>query len=364
MKRGKITRDILKIPDDMGYWLLRADGGKFYEDFFLNGFIAISDNNVDLKSINTLEEKSIAGITIDHIKELYQKEYPDRSNQQIAHAASRTHKFYSEINIGDLILVPSKRSEYFLLGIVKSGMYEITKDGITSGKEVHYPINTYLKRRRVSWVKEVSRIEIPDKLYWILSAHQTIFNLEDDRAYINQLLSPIYIQNNVTHGAIKISKKEGLISGEWFELHSVIKRYSDKSNDEVTIKSNVQSPGIIEFVSSDTTTILSIVIVLSAGIIGDVSIFGFKFKGIIPYIQSHKKITKEIEVLDEEKKSIQIDNDRKKFELEKDKEIWDTKKETEAELKEQLKISSFDAGKTVGEQTQKDNLGNPDSDES
>lgn len=25
---------ILEIPKDIGYWLVRADGGKYYEDFF------------------------------------------------------------------------------------------------------------------------------------------------------------------------------------------------------------------------------------------------------------------------------------------------------------------------------------------
>lgn len=357
--------NIMKIPDEIGYWLVRADGGKYYEDFFLNNFVSISDNNVDLSSIELLNETSIAGITVDNFKEIYQSKYPEWNNQQISHAASRSYKFYAEIKKGDLVLVPSRRSLNFLVGIVDSDVYEVTKSEAVSRseKEVLYSINSNLKRRKVTWIKEISRTEISDKLYWILSAHQTIFNLEEDKGYINQLLSPIYIQNDVCHGTIKIEKQSGLNSDEWFELHSIIKKHSDKSNSEVTVKSNVQSPGLIEFVSTNPKTVFSLVMLLGAGIIGKVSFLGFKFEGILPYIQSHRKNQKELDIMEEDRVSKQLKNERSKFELEKDKENFRLQKETDAELRTQLQISNFDAGRIVGVQTQTDTLESPDSNE-
>ena len=363
MDKDERTINILEIPKDTGHWLLRADGGKYYEDFFLNNFVAISDNEINLHSIKKIEKRGFAGLTIEHIKELYNSRYPEWSNQKVAHAAGRTHRFYTKIKIGDLILVPSKRSTHFLLGIITSEVYEIKAEEITTDKEVNYPISNNLKRRNVSWIKTVDRKEISDRLYWILSAHQAIFNLEEDKNYINQLLSPIYIHNGNCHGTLKIEKSSGLNSDEWYKLHSIIKDYSDKSKDDVFIKSNVQSPGLIELVSSNPKTILSIIMVLGAGVIGEVSFFGFKFKGILPYIQSQRKAEIENEIMEEEKISKQIKNQRDKFELMKDKEAWTKQKETEEELRTQLQISSFDAGKAVGDQMQKDTLENPDLDE-
>src|SRR5690606_34184335 len=108
MSKEVIERiEVLEIPDETGYWLLRADGGKYYEDFFLNNFIAISDNEITLEKINESHDNSIAGITLDHYKNIYKEEYPEWTNQQIAHAASRTEKFVNQMKIGDLVLVPS-----------------------------------------------------------------------------------------------------------------------------------------------------------------------------------------------------------------------------------------------------------------
>ncbi|MBM7645069.1 hypothetical protein JOD45_001280 [Scopulibacillus daqui] len=70
---------ILEIPENVGYWLLRADGGKYYDDFFLNDFVAISDNEITLEMIRECQNNSIAGITLDHYKELYKEKYSDKS---------------------------------------------------------------------------------------------------------------------------------------------------------------------------------------------------------------------------------------------------------------------------------------------
>ncbi|MCC2249066.1 hypothetical protein JUJ52_03715 [Virgibacillus sp. AGTR] len=363
--------NILKIPDNTGYWLLRADGGKYYDDFFLNNFVAISDNKITLEMLQECQDNSIAGITIDHYKELYRGKYSKWSNQQIAHAASRTEKFCDEMKIGDLLLVPAKRSTHFLIGIIVSEVYEISEEEVTSGEKVHYAINPYLKRRNVHWLKEVSRAEVSEKLYWILSAHQTIFDLQREKNYVNQLLSPIFFQNGVCHGTLKISKKEGINQDEWYALYSAIKKYTDQNSEEVIIKSNVQSPGLLEFVSNNTGTVIAITVILSGTLIGDVNFIGFKFKGIIPYIQSHKKqnqemkkTDKEIELMEEDKRTKQLENDRTEFELSKEKEIWQIKKETEAEqLRQQLQISNFDAGRIIEDRTQTDNSENPNVDE-
>jgi len=361
--------EILEIPDDIGYWLLRADGGKYYDDFLVNNFIAISDNEITFNQILDYDKNSIAGITIDHYKELYRSEYPDWSNQQIAHAVRRTDEFCNGVEIGDLVLVPAKRSTHFLLGVVVSDLYEITEDEISSGEKVIYTEAPYLKRRKVFWIKEVSRSEISAKLYWILSAHQTIFNLKDQRDYINQLLSPIYIQNGVCHGSLKISKEKGLNSDEWYKLYSIIKKYSDSTEDEVVVKSNVQSPGIIEFLSMDYKSVIALTLVFSGLLFGDINLLGVKIKGIMPYYQAHKKeniemktMDKDLEIKEEDRRSKQLENEKAEFELMKEKEGW--KKENEADLlREQLQISSFDAGKTIGHQRQMDNSDSPNADE-
>ncbi|MDD1501617.1 hypothetical protein PVA17_02360 [Lysinibacillus sp. CNPSo 3705] len=357
-----VFSSILEIPSDTGYWLVRADGGKYYDDFFLNNFIAVSDNEITLEMISKYNKGSLVGITTEFFKDIYSKVYSDWTSQQVAHAVSRTQKFIVEMKIGDLILVPSRNSKDFLIGVITSDVYQITEEEVTSKVEVNFAINPFLKRRNVKWIKEISRREISDKLYWILSAHQTIFNLEENKDNINQLLAPIYVQDGICHGTIKISKKEGLNVNEWYDFYSIIKEHSD----EMIIKSNVQSPGLIEFVTENAGTIIAVTTVLSGFIIGEVNIMGIKLKGILPYFQSHKKGELEMEVMVEEKRAKQLENERTQFELEKEREIWETKKlETQAErLRLQLQISNFDAGRVFGDQMQTDNQDDQDAGES
>lgn len=368
-----VFSSILEIPNATGYWLVRADGGKYYEDFLLNNFIAVSDNEITLEKISNYNKGNLVGITTDDFKDLYSIEHKGWSAQQIAHAVSRTQKFIVEMKIGDLILVPSRNSKEFLIGIITSDVFEITEEEITSKVEVNFAINPFLKRRKVQWLKEISRGEISEKLYWILSAHQTIFNLEENKENINQLLAPVYIQNGLCHGTIKISKKEGLNANEWYDLYSIIKRQSENAEKEIIVKSNVQSPGLIEFVTENAVSILAVTTVLSGVLWGEISVAGIKVKGILPYFQSHRKgnleiekTKKELAMMDEDKKAKQLENERAQFELEKDREVWETKKiENEAErLRHQLQISNFDAGRVFEDQTQMDNLDDQDADES
>ena len=373
-----VFSSVLEIPKEIGYWLVRADGGKYYEDFFLNNFIAVSDNEITLEKVSNYNKGSLVGITTDDFKDLYSIEYKGWSSQQIAHAVSRTQKFIVEMKIGDLILVPSRNSKNFLIGIITSDVFEITEEEVTSKVEVNYAINPFFKRRKVQWLKEISRSEISEKLYWILSAHQTIFNLEDNKENINQLLAPIYIQDGLCHGSLKVSKMEGLDSDEWYDFYSIIKKESTFSKEKVIVKSNVQSPGIIEVITQliDSPTAMSIMGVLGGLTFTDVKFGDKTIRGVIPYFANlklekekmkqenkrieidNRKAEKEIEILDEEIRSKKLDNDKKTLELEKEKLAIEVQ-----QLRQQLQIASFDAGRVFEDQTQMDNLDDQDADE-
>lgn len=356
---------ILEIPEDIGYWLVRADGGKYYDDFFLNNFIAVADNEITLEVIEEYEENSIAGMTIEHYKELYANTYPDWKKQQISHAASRLQKFRDDMKIGDLVIVPSRRSTHFLIGVITSDVFEVLEEELMPQTEVSYSVNHFLKRRNVTWVKEVSRNEISEKLHWVLSAHQTIFDLKEHRDYINQLLAPIYIQDGKCHSTLKIDKKSGLNTHEWYDFYSLVKKISKDSDDEVVVKSNVQSPGLIEIVTgqTDILTAVTILVTLTGIFFSKIKIGNIEVLGLVPYFFNEGRLQRKR--MKEENKSIEINNGIKQIELERKKlELEKEKLEFQAmKVKEQLRISSFDAGRTVANQTQTDNSENPDADE-
>lgn len=57
MKENYLKIDI--IPDNTNYWLIRTNGGSWYNDFKYNDHVSITNNIVDLntlKEINKLED--------------------------------------------------------------------------------------------------------------------------------------------------------------------------------------------------------------------------------------------------------------------------------------------------------------------
>lgn len=373
LREGKI----LEIPSDTNYWLVRADGGKYYDDFLLNDFIAVSDNEITLESIDSHPQLNTdIGYTLEGFKSLYQEKYINWNNQQIAHAASRTMKFIEDIKLNDIIIVPSHRSNQFIVGIVTSEVYEDYDIESELAIPVHYSVCPYLKRRKISWIKEVSRNAISEKMYWILSAHQSILQLNDHSEYIDRLLAPIYIKDGFCYGILKVEKREGITSSEWYKLYSVIEEIKGDSS-EIIVKSNVESPGYLEILTelSSMSKIVSAMIILSGITFGKVNVLGVEVEGVIPYFwgkgkleRERMKIENEDKQLELELKRMEVENKRREnanllnIPLERSSHKENT--ETRAhEVSRELEISAFNVGKTLGPEKRIDSDYSQDEDE-
>jgi predicted Mrr-cat superfamily restriction endonuclease len=364
---GHSYTKILSIPDNTGYWLVRADGGKYYDDFFLNNFVSIADNEITLKEIQEeFKRMDVLGNTFEGYKQIYFNIYSDWKPQQIAHGASRIMKFMDDMKVNDLVLVPSKSSLTYLIGIIQSEPYEIKQESINQGIHLHYNVNPYTKRRKVKWIKEVDRSEMSEKLYWMLSAHQSIFDLSDYEDQINRLLAPTYIKNGMCHSTVKVNKSDGLTTDEWYDLFSIIKEVSGDSSEKIIAKNNVQSPGYLEFITSLTNT--EKLITLSSFITG----YGFLFSkvkvgnmeilGFVPYFFNEGKLNRE--KLKHENRSLELDNKLKEIEVEQKRALLQPIESEAERLRTQLHITNFDAGRPISNQTQTDNVGYQDAGES
>ncbi|MBW8351710.1 hypothetical protein K0H71_20095 [Bacillus sp. IITD106] len=351
---------MLEIPSDTNYWLVRADGGSYYEDFLVNDFIAIADNEISLESINRFPQLNTdIGHTIEGFKALYQETYLKWNSQQISHAASRTMKFITEMKKNDIVIVPSHRSLYFLIGIVESDPFQILeKDVNISG---HYKKCPYLKRRKIKWIKEVPRTAISDKMFWIFSTHQTILSLNEHAEHIDRLFTPIYIKNGFCYSSLKVNKKENITSAEWLKLYNVIEMV--RSDSDVFVKSNVQSPGLISLLApaGNVSIIVAVTLLLSGVILGEVNLPGVKVQGIIPYFFGKGKLEREKMRLENER--LQLENDKIRIGINLSGQEKKLAESTALEISKELRISAFNAGKTFEFEKKMDSIDSLDEDE-
>lgn len=59
---------ILKFSHKTNFWLLRAEGGKYFSDFLNNDYIGIRYNNLTINDIENLQQQEV--VTLEDIKQL------------------------------------------------------------------------------------------------------------------------------------------------------------------------------------------------------------------------------------------------------------------------------------------------------
>ncbi|MEB6268942.1 hypothetical protein MXL83_09170 [Staphylococcus epidermidis] len=271
-ENNKYTKEILKIdyfPSDINYWLIRTNGGRWFEEFFeLNHVTIISDNYYlsDFNNLNTLKQfknriKTLNNRTQNKISKKFSHLADEERNKLIKQLtlssrqctvlSKRLFTFIQKINIGDYIIIPNINSNYYKIGIVKSNAneYSTTKmkainkkaksDKFTPSKNKLY--------RKIEWIKEINKYELDSEILNKTYNHQTIINLTEYKNKINSLLNSIFIQDGLLHINLNVSRKESINNKLWLKLHNTIDDIESIANSETeAIKVDVQSPGFLE----------------------------------------------------------------------------------------------------------------------
>lgn len=246
--KGLETNDsspVLSIDSNTNYWFIRANGGKFYTDFLENQFVALSDNNIrkeDLNSTNAEDKKSIK--SVEGIRDIYEIKYPGYNSQQLTLYSKRLYNFAYGMKIGDIVLVPSKSSLKFLVGVVTSDLYDESSK-ITDTKQYNYSKCNYIKRRKIIWIKEISRTELPQKMYWVLSAHQSFFDVTEYSDRINDIICPIYKYKERFHTNVFVDMDDELSLKDWNQITALL--VTELDSNAIKMEADIHSPGWLNF---------------------------------------------------------------------------------------------------------------------
>ena len=126
----------------MNIYVVRADFGKYAEDFVKGGYVAIGWlKNDNLENIKTRDE----------IYPLYKAANPtDTSNVVIGQQVGQIARFLLEIKEGDYVITPAADTDYIYYGTVESGTSYYFNTAQDSCPFVHRrKINYYYGKRRV-----------------------------------------------------------------------------------------------------------------------------------------------------------------------------------------------------------------------
>lgn len=268
------------LNNEMNYWFIRTNGGNWYNEFVVEGHCTIVDSNINLKKLNELktydevhkELTRLNDLKIKNIEEyalennLIEKEKADlikektHSKRSITIEAGRIYNFVHGIKENDLIMMPYKSSRKYKIGYVISKAKEYSDEDLYSieDKSYIYDSKRHIKKYQVSknklyrdveWIKTIERKDVDAEILNHLNMHQAIANLDQFKFQLNNMIAPIYIQDDNLHINIKVNREKGIDNDLWLEFHEVLSEVEKSSNNKIDeIKVDVQSPGYIELI--------------------------------------------------------------------------------------------------------------------
>ncbi|MDR2278659.1 MAG: hypothetical protein LBE23_12445, partial [Vagococcus sp.] len=284
------------------------------------------------------------------LKELNKKEPEEPQKNESSYrrkasiAATRSFDFIYRMRIGDFVVVPGVRSQEYLFGVIISEEFSTPISRNTDvSKECHFEF-----KREIHWIRTVHKKNFPSSLSWGLSAQKTIYDITDFAEDINKLLSSSYMYKERFYHQLSVNTPDPITSFQWYQFQRAIFEVAEEKSKEIYIKTNVQSPGIVEFVTNPANipVIIAGIGILFGNVEGNIKGQNISIKGIVPYFlpaerakriaerKKHelevKKIDSEIMHLDEinrinikkqevELEALELNNQKTIVEIEKEK---------------------------------------------
>lgn len=325
---------ILDIPSNTQYWFVRANSrAEYYDDFLQNNYIAVDSSSISLNTLLDIPQtlRSSKDALKDRYKQLFQEnalsKFDKRSKDEKMSDKTRKKEraavlkrssyrsgivfhFVEDMNIGDFVVIPYKSAEKFLIGTVVTNCFENEIDHVEDldeNSESNYAISPFKLKRKILWIKELPKSKFPDKLSWIESAHQSIFNITGYGNELNPFINPLYRYKGKIYARIGVNTDKEISSSSWLDYQLTMKDILSNNLGNVFQKLYVQSPGqIIIYVKQNLYWLVPLLI---GCLFGKVEIkhgdFKINFVGIFRYFS---KTERQIRNLDVEEKKAKIDN--------------------------------------------------------
>ncbi|MDY5254015.1 hypothetical protein [Veillonella caviae] len=268
---------IPEVSDSRKYWFFRTEGGEFYPDFKINNFIALGWDEFD--NLDELRN-SVSQEAVETLKSKFKEKYEDERRYGLA--VNQMITFVNTMQIGDIVLIPSKNGRDIAIGEIASDAY-IYMDSSTSfefdediilDEDQGYTSCTYKKRRDIKWLKVIKKNKLDPQLYKLLLAHNTITDASNYDMYIDRRLHAIYYKKGKVNVALRVRQEKGIPTRTMSQLLSstlgLIDAYEFNNKEleinDFEIKMMVESPGVIQFIGySAAATVL----------LGGLAMFGF-----------------------------------------------------------------------------------------
>ena len=151
------------------------------EDKKIWGIHTLDDNLFLNKNLIAIGWKDFGDLTKvegnrEAFKEHYNKSYPDSKKGQVSAGVGMLFRFLYEMQIGDYVVFPSKIDRMINIGTIESDYYYEETDG------------EYVQRRKVKWLKHISRTAFSQGALYEVGSAMSFFMVKN---YADEFLSAL-----------------------------------------------------------------------------------------------------------------------------------------------------------------------------
>lgn len=247
----RVADRVPEIDAERQYWFIRTNRGKFYDDFHYSNSVGIGYNLVSWPQIRK---------ALDHEPNPYNElvkaitaKYPDDfDSKTIGKPAGLFFRFFEEMKAGDVVVMPAGGSSKYAFGIVTDGPpFEVDSSSFDD-EEI------YRKRRPVKWIVEKSLYDMDSNLYQAFRAPQALSTLNHYASFIDREMHALYTKSGRTHFRLNIDAEGAINGNDYFPMGSILLQLAeefrlsagiDEAFREIDVRQNVQSKGVLEFIS-------------------------------------------------------------------------------------------------------------------
>lgn len=229
------------VDPKKNYWVIRADGGAYFNKFIEESFVALS--HIDNLGLTTNKIDNQILNSFSRLLPAQKKGF--RQNQ--------VFRFIDKIKINDWVITIGKKE--IAIGMIVSAPY-LDGSGFPN-KEYYLGL-----RRKVIWNTTIKRDILPYDLQVALKCNQSLFSITKYHESLYHTLFPFFIKGSKVHASIKIRAQSNIKTRDvinLFELIDEIDIFCHKLIDSENsmpsfVKAQFKSPGDIWAIYNDIKT--------------------------------------------------------------------------------------------------------------
>lgn len=194
---------VYSVPPGRRYWVVRADGGAYFNHFGFHGLVAVG--HLDGIALPISEDLPASALDwADVYRQFMQKvDVEDGSLRQASSKYRQAARFATEIQLGDWVLTVT--SNAVRIGVVTGDAYLSRKAIELMGLSEEPIAMPFLLRRPVEWGPTIQKDQLSSPLLRALRANQTIFNADALWDDICHALFPVFSRNEDFYFTVKIA---------------------------------------------------------------------------------------------------------------------------------------------------------------